>query len=306
MATANLSALENGTITRNIAAYLNTHLSPPMDFSTHRICVTVPWYCDESGTCYNQECHSELGWSNDQNAVLPEITGVFPANVPGVEDLAGIPVKNLYRWEWRPSEQETTPGYWNFTPYGDPRLNYVSYTPFGGFFSRDGLFNWDQWRPAIEYVGTALAAAYVGGELLAPVAEGGAVAADAAVEGAGLGLPEAITPVATEIAPVVESTLPEIIAPEVGAPIAETLPEVIAPATEIAPVAETTTTLAGTAGEVKTAVGVAGTVKRIIDPPKPPIHSVPSVQPMNDQPAPDESGVIPVLGIIGLMLFNKV
>lgn len=127
-----------------------------------------------------------------------------------------------------------------------------------------------------------------------------------------VGLPELIPPV-TEIAPPVEIvspvTIPEITPiaetlPEI-APIAETtLPEVIAPsATPVADAIGGAKTIAGTVGSVTSAVGA---IEHIINPPSPPVHSVPSVQPMQSQSATDESAAIPVLGLLGLMLFNKV
>lgn len=210
MATADLSKLENGTITAGVSVWLRQHLSPPLDTGSHWVTTDIIPYYAESGELVTQESHIELGWTNQEHAIPPEITGRFPANIPGVEDLAGIPLNQLYQWNWIPSEQEVTPGYWNFTPI-EPRLRYDP--PHTSQTWWQGFTDWNQWRPAFEYVGVALGTAAVGGEVFAPVAEGaGAAAAEGvaltAEESAAIGGEISATTL-TEAS--VETTLPDFL-----------------------------------------------------------------------------------------------
>lgn len=284
------------TISAGVAWYLRRTLAPPQG-SGQRVCTPVVPYNLEDGTLVTEECHFQVDWSNDPNTPPPAITGLFPANIPGVEDLAGTPVNQLYRWTWIPSEQEGTPGYWNFTPL-EPRLNYeVPHTSQSWW---QGFTDWNQWRPAFEYVGTALATAYIGGEVFAPVAgESAGVAVDLAADaapalGADLG-GGATFELGAGAAPAIEG----------GGELAQ-LAGTIEPAV-------TTTSGASLLGSAQQVVGAVGTVQRaitLVNPPRPPIRATqppgaagppapaPAMQPARGGAAAVLAALVPIAFVI--------
>lgn len=172
--------------------------------------------------------------------------------------------------------------------------------------------NWSDVRAGIEYVGTALALAYVGGELLTPAAD---VAPEALGIGADIGVDVAantttgLIGTATEIAPIVADVAPVVtdIVPTV-ADVAPAVTDIAPTVADIAPaVPNTAPSLTELAGNVKSVVGTVTTAERLLHPlPNRSINppTIPVSQTLS--PLPNESGEIPVVALLGLLLFKVI